>query len=135
MTLSLFRGVVRRRRRCPNFARSMWNVGIGVILLVTGGLGCSNDSDKPERNPYGLGQYEECIQAGASFDARIGSDPCCEGLKRTQDVVEYDAGTGYLQRCDYAGPPSIHACLACGDGRCGPRENRCNCEEDCGDLP
>ena|SRR3989344_5935629 len=53
---------------------------------------------------------------------------CCEGFIRRSGKLLEDgscdmAKGGYQDQFPY--------CLACGDGQCGPRENKCNCPEDC----
>ncbi|MDP7081282.1 MAG: Kazal-type serine protease inhibitor domain-containing protein [Candidatus Undinarchaeales archaeon] len=58
----------------------------------------------------------------------FGKPPCCDGLTGIDnafpvgdDCLATDNGAGY--------------CTKCGDGTCGPGENRCNCERDCSCPP
>jgi len=49
---------------------------------------------------------------------------CCAGLAA---IAESRPEGGECR----AAPPSVQVCARCGDGVCGPGENRCNCAEDC----
>jgi hypothetical protein len=66
-----------------------------------------------------------CIGEGNTTIVVPGAAQCCAGLEpiNPQDVGEYG-------ECN---PPSVGAsvCAICGNGVCGPGENRCNCPQDC----
>lgn len=60
-------------------------------------------------------------EGGMNF---FGKPPCCEGLEKIDNAfpegehcLATDNGAGY--------------CAKCGNGVCGPGENKCNCREDC----
>jgi len=66
---------------------------------------------------------EICKTEGQSYS--IFEDPqarCCEGLD-TKSI--YD-----LENC-IAVPGGKYSCVKCGNGICGPGENKCNCPKDC----
>jgi hypothetical protein len=80
---------------------------------------------------YG-GVYGSCNAAGVGFDAKIECALCCDGLTRATPMIETDdAFDGYPKGCGPTAPPSWFVCIACGDGKCGAGENRCECPEDC----
>ncbi|MCB9550642.1 MAG: hypothetical protein H6705_01785 [Myxococcales bacterium] len=68
----------------------------------------------------------ECAGEGESVPVVPNAPPCCEGLEAIS--------------CDRPGPDGVCMegcagaviCADCGDGRCGPGENACNCALDCG---
>ena len=78
---------------------------------------------------------EECIPEGELY---FGGDPlaCCEGLKAIADceeeAVDCDPdGTDCAGFQCYCKKCMCFVCAKCGNGECGPGENKCNCPEDC----
>jgi hypothetical protein len=74
---------------------------------------------------------ETCGKAG-SYNP---SKPCCPGLERRCGWPEsdgrcQDSSGAARHRAD--GPTDFGLCLPCGNGRCDPLENACNCPQDCG---
>lgn len=64
-----------------------------------------------------------CVEEGEILDLGINLDlKCCAGLVRKS---LYD-----LENC-IALPGLKFICIKCGNGICGPGENKCNCPEDC----
>ena len=76
-----------------------------------------------------------CVTEGRSFDAKFSGFGlfCCAGLTRIEDHFPTEAGAGRpdLPAGCAGGPPGSKRCTKCGDGTCGPGENRCNCPDDC----
>ena len=79
--------------------------------------------------------FDECVPEGESF---MGSDLiCCPGLTAAPDCEEValPCPDPTSPDCsDYACdcPKCLcFVCVACGDGLCGPGENKCNCPNDC----
>lgn len=64
-----------------------------------------------------------CRGEGRDIEGKEGR--CCEGLSAIPASRPEDG------ECRDA-PPSVQVCARCGDGVCGPGENRCNCAGDCG---
>ncbi len=71
------------------------------------------------------GDEPSCVTEGGSRPVVPGAPECCEGLEPIS--CHAPAGDG---SCD---TPCVGAsiCAKCGDGSCGPGENKCNCELDC----
>jgi hypothetical protein len=67
-----------------------------------------------------------CVCAGSCIaEGQIGVfSGCCSGLDQ---LVYYPDITS----CSEPTGPKYTVCTACGDQRCGPVENRCNCPADC----
>jgi len=66
-----------------------------------------------------------CVEEGGCVPIVPGAPQCCPGL--VQIGCEYvDEQTGQCMPCVGAA-----YCTYCGNGECGPGENRCNCPEDC----
>jgi len=53
---------------------------------------------------------------------------CCQGLSAIEPSQRFDQN---CNRVPIAGEPS-GVCTKCGNGVCGPGENKCNCPQDCG---
>jgi hypothetical protein len=82
-----------------------------------------------------------CVQEGLAFDAKDRSVGlfCCQGLQQIEYWFPADADGGGGEpglpiNCS-SGPVSAVRCTKCGDGSCGPGENRCNCPMDCDSQP
>jgi hypothetical protein len=65
-----------------------------------------------------------CTPEGQSHPVVPGAPPCCSGLQE----ISCDApdSSGQCQPCSGA-----LYCTKCGDGTCGPGENKCRCPADC----
>jgi hypothetical protein len=80
---------------------------------------------------------EGCNQCVSEGDGYMGQDNlCCPGLMPVADCEEIPVN------CDPTDPDCVgyscscpkclcFVCTKCGDGQCGPGENKCNCEQDC----
>jgi hypothetical protein len=81
---------------------------------------------------YG-GIYGACIGDGEEYEGKVICAFCCDGLTQMEPMIETDeVFKDYPPGCGPAkAPPSIVVCVACGDGKCGPGENRCVCPADC----
>jgi hypothetical protein len=55
---------------------------------------------------------------------------CCDDLVLVSRSVPVDDTDGVGQ-CTEVPADAGGVCTACGDGACGPDENRCNCPDDC----
>ena len=55
--------------------------------------------------------------------------PCCAGLELKDSYESSMIQT--LGKC-LPNKGGHASCVACGDGKCGPGENKCNCPADCG---
>jgi hypothetical protein len=95
------------------------------------GINCSNRDDI-ERN------LANCVREGEYLDARFVhfGKLCCEGLQMAEGLYPTDAGSssepGIPAGCASVSPlQNVKVCAKCGDGVCGPGENRCNCLSDC----
>ena len=67
----------------------------------------------------------KCAGEGENTLTSAGSRPCCSGLT---------AGLIYLKNDECVPVPGGGGggiCIKCGNGQCGPGENKCNCPQDC----
>jgi len=80
----------------------------------------------------------DCVKEGDGYIGDSGNDnQCCEGLVPVWDCEEVpvdcapednDCGNGFTCNC----PKCLcFVCTYCGNGECGPGENKCSCPEDC----
>lgn len=71
-----------------------------------------------------LGEGESALDERSRFpDAGVAA--CCEPLVR---VSAYEARTGEAGAC-LVSKADRFVCTRCGDGICGPGEDRCNCQD------
>ena len=102
---------------CPCFVCTA--CGDGVCGMGENVCNCPEDCEGPPPECFGLGEaYNE-------FETDL---TCCPGLTAVPDC--FDEGSG----CICPGCPCM-ICTECGDGSCGPFENKCNCPEDCSPVP
>ncbi|MCA9667305.1 MAG: hypothetical protein KC503_17015 [Myxococcales bacterium] len=74
--------------------------------------------------PLAPGGRSGCVGFG-----QLALGACCKQLqRRCGDVRIFDASCGKTLGMT---PQQLPVCLSCGDGRCSPPENYCNCPEDC----
>jgi hypothetical protein len=78
---------------------------------------------------------KRCVTEGQKFSGKDPGRTCCQGLTRL-DTDQPAAAPGqriegYAPGCEPGEPPDSKICARCGNGRCGPGENRCNCMVDC----
>jgi hypothetical protein len=101
---------------------------------------CGHPGEVPSYNclPWSLveSNLRNCVMEGAHFDGHFAAFglACCSGLSNVAGVGEADGSTGLglPAGCNFPlGPPGLQVCIRCGDGTCGPGENRCNCAKDC----
>jgi hypothetical protein len=95
------------------------------------GVGCCTGARPGTCFQYG-GVEGDCTPELGTFDGKDICALCCPGLQAISQLTPAeggatDAGTACLEE----GPASLLVCTACGDGRCGPGENSCNCPADC----
>ena len=80
-----------------------------------------------------------CAGEGERLSAKAETVRCCPGLTRIEAEKPVQAllpgSPETRMECRREGPPDIKICTACGDGRCGVGENRCNCPRDCSKDP
>jgi hypothetical protein len=78
---------------------------------------------------YG-GIYGQCIGEGDVFDGKVVCAFCCPPLESRAAVAPPgdNPGASCQERRLLV---SLLVCVRCGDGRCGPGENDCNCPLDC----
>ena len=76
-----------------------------------------------------------CVPEGGYIPGAISPDyknhmatECCQGLSVIEPSQRFDQN---CNRVPIAGEPS-GVCSKCGNGVCGPGENKCNCPQDCG---
>jgi hypothetical protein len=77
-----------------------------------------------------------CVAEGRRIDAKLHSLGilCCAGLLPIEDAIPTDGGTAESLPvgCGFVSLlRNFKVCARCGDGACGPGENRCNCVPDC----
>jgi hypothetical protein len=98
---------------------------MAAALLLVAAYG---EANHPHSGP-------DCVEEGVKYSARDPTLRCCEGLVRLEAYRESANPSLQLEDlprgCEPAGPPDIKVCARCGDGICGPGENRCNCVADC----
>lgn len=88
------------------------------------GTACCEGKGQGACFAYG-GIYKDCVSAGGEIEGKVICGLCCPGLTRGSHDIEMKGA------CVRVGPVSIGVCIACGDGKCGSGENRCNCPADC----
>jgi len=70
-------------------------------------------------------QSKNCTKEGESYVVYPASLSCCEGL------TPISCSKPFNDTCPSAICIGASICTKCGDGVCGPGENKCNCPEDC----
>ncbi|MFH1670041.1 MAG: hypothetical protein ABIA92_00450 [Patescibacteria group bacterium] len=76
---------------------------------------------------------QECVKAGGKTPVVPDAPECCKGLKKISVAFPDDNTSEQMvdeNKCIAAVGAVI--CSDCGNGKCEPWENRCNCKEDCG---
>lgn len=66
----------------------------------------------------------QCVPEGQSHAVTPGAARCCSGLAEINCSTPDNEGN--CQQCE-----GSVICAQCGNGICGPGENKCNCPEDC----
>lgn len=96
------------------------------------GMACCAGADQGMCFEYG-GSYGACVADGEQLEGKVPCAFCCSGEAAREPMVETtEAFDGYPAGCGPgSAPPSILVCVTCGDGTCGPGENRCVCPDDC----
>jgi len=104
-------------------------VGVNMVVGPTGTTVHEYDtvadvtSSSPQANDCFPTTQIECTKEGQKN--YFGKPPCCSGLVQITNSQQ----SGDL--C-VAVPDGSGFCTKCGDGICGPGENKCNCPKDCG---
>ena len=104
--------------------RRGWGGGVGA-LVVLGALALIvvlGGPNEPRCQPVPV--ETGCLLAGETYPVVPDAPGCCAGLAGSAMYELSAAGT--CLPLDGAG-----VCIDCGDGRCGPGEDVCNCPEDC----
>jgi hypothetical protein len=112
---------------------------LGLLLSLS--ISCTNkraypqpppaDSDDEACSAGGSADHAACLREGeeaVDLSARFPGElapVCCEGLDR---IFVYDAASLQQGQCIVSKAERI-VCARCGDGECGPGENRCNCSD------
>ena len=101
----------------------------GIYECCAKGQGRSCCGSKPVTAclQYG-GNYGDCLGEGQTFEGKSRCAICCPGLVERSTYV-FDTRDGGM--CIPEATVSTLICISCGDGKCGPGENRCRCPEDC----
>jgi hypothetical protein len=108
---------------------SQWRTWSALLLACVLPVACGTNGGTPDAGRPG-GFYGRCLQEGEMFEAKEGS--CCEGLVHLAIAEPGEPGEPDLPPgCVMKAPPSVKVCTLCGNGACGPGENRCNCPADC----
>jgi len=68
----------------------------------------------------------DCVPEGGTVPTVPDAPSCCDGLEAICNFPAPDDGT-----CPDTPCTGEAICAACGDGTCGPFENRCTCPADC----
>jgi hypothetical protein len=105
------RGGVAESKRAA-LLRGLARPGLALALACAG---CSG-SDTVDAT--------ECTEEGHELFAKQLGAACCQGLTRLEATEPTATGCSEV-------PPDLFICTRCGDGHCGPGENRCNCPDDC----
>jgi len=108
-------------------------VGVAVCMLLLkpatapvtacGDNVCAIGESCPEDCPA-----SSCIAEGKNTTYAPRGAKCCEGLTEA-DLYTY----AFNGKCDLLNTTG-GTCIQCGNGICGPGENKCNCPEDCNTL-
>lgn len=123
-------------------------LGVGVIVLMLGVIVWINTSQPARVSFCGDGRCDSDESATSCKDDCLLSQPCLsEGQNTTNPLTACCAGLDralfytlpYNGQCDILNLTG-GACINCGNNKCGPGENVCNCPEDCqtpitGDVP
>ena len=101
----------------------------GVYQCCAPGAGenCCDDYAQGQCYSFG-GIYGDCRQVGELIEGKVTCAICCEGLVR---VAPQEPSGEDPSECVSKAPPSVFQCVPCGDNRCEPPENHCNCPKDC----
>ena len=106
--------------RCPD------EPCVGAFVCARCGDGHCGPGENSCNCPADCGGGAECVDEGEEYNELDDQDArCCEGLGPVVAAVEIN-GDCAVPQCP------CFVCVSCGDGPCGPGENRCNCPEDCG---
>jgi hypothetical protein len=85
---------------------------IVALWAIASATGCRRDAD--------------CTAEGDEIVLKLIGARCCGNLHWISTGFRQDSGV-----CAMLSPADIQVCARCGDGRCGPGENDCNCPTDC----
>jgi hypothetical protein len=86
---------------------------------------CATSQWVCEERPWvQCGDAWQCTGEGQGYNATGGWNACCPGL------AQVDSASWSAEGCMYPDCMCM-TCTACGDGRCVPPENPCNCPADC----
>lgn len=108
-------------------------ISLPVIVIATVAVAFPDRASPPVTATTEGGK--RCVAEGHKFSGKDLGRGCCEGLTRLDtDHPAADPSQrieGYALGCEPGEPPDSKVCAQCGNGRCGPGENRCNCPADC----
>lgn len=121
-------------------ARTCWAVFFALFCLTAFGAACGDDDDNDDstagdddnddndndNDDNDAGDDDDnCVGEGSGYAIEPDHLECCAGLDSVGcDTV--DEETGECAACD-----GFTYCTNCGDGICGPEENKCRCPADC----
>lgn len=116
-------------RKGNNVGVYIMGAGIVLVVVLLGVIGYyvyekyvkENLDQDQEQNQ----KQEECVGEGEEGGEYLAGEECCQGLQRIDNA--FWTGDGCAIPTD-----GSFVCSKCGDGECGPGENECNCELDCG---
>jgi len=129
---------------CPGLSRmpkavvlpdgKCWTHNTYICTAFCGDGVCGSLYNCPTGTNCGPSHENECscpqdclsICAKEGVKSKIGT-PCCSGLVRISNDFP-DLRTG---ECTGGTDDGTMYCTKCGDGVCGPGENKCNCPKDC----
>jgi hypothetical protein len=116
------------------------------MAIAAGAGGCAEDGKNPCEHPNHPGIRACCGRPGENPGNCVPwslLDQPCSGLGETMDIKRYIVCCKGLSGISTAAPNDAgactepfhldptHVCAICGNGTCGPGENRCNCPQDC----